>query len=61
MWGVGRSAGADDVVGFQTLTSYDRQACAKAKLVHNMTYFSTVIASNKALNQKSANTSSDGG
>nr|KAG5694401.1 hypothetical protein BaRGS_002255 [Batillaria attramentaria] len=57
----GRSPGKDDVVKFRALTSYDKQSCAHVQLQHNVTYFSTVIAYNRALNQESANASSDGG
>ncbi|XP_076452271.1 uncharacterized protein LOC143287914 [Babylonia areolata] len=59
-WGVGLSPGQDDVVQFHTLSGYDKQACVQVTLQHNVTYFSTVVANNKALNRKSANASSDG-
>ena len=59
-WGVGLTPGKDDVVRFHTLSSYDKQSCVHVQLEHNVTYFSTVVANNKALNQKSANASSDG-
>lgn len=59
-WGVGLTPGKDDVVRFRTLSSYDKQSCVHVQLEHNVTYFSTVVANNKALNQKSANASSDG-
>ncbi|KAK7496779.1 hypothetical protein BaRGS_00011988 [Batillaria attramentaria] len=59
-WGVGLSPGQDDVVLFHSLSSNDKQSCVHVQLQHSMTYFSTVIANNRALNQKSANTTSGG-
>ncbi|XP_070206105.1 uncharacterized protein [Littorina saxatilis] len=60
LWGVGLTQGKDDVVTFHMLTAYEKQSCKHVTLQHNVTYFSTVVANNKALNQKSANASSDG-
>ena len=59
-WGVGLTQGKDDVVPFHKLDSYTKQSCVNVTLQHNVTYFSTVVANNKALNTKSANASSDG-
>ncbi|KAL8573311.1 hypothetical protein ACOMHN_032773 [Nucella lapillus] len=59
-WGVGSSPGKDDVVPFHSLSADTKQACRQAPLRHNVTYFSTIVADNKALNTKSANASSDG-
>ena len=59
-WGVGLTPGKDDVVPFHKLDSYTKQSCVNVTLQHNVTYFSTVVADNKALNTKSANASSDG-
>nr|KAG5706489.1 hypothetical protein BaRGS_032882 [Batillaria attramentaria] len=41
-------------------SAYDKQSCTRVQLQHNTTYFSTVIANNKALNQKSSNATSNG-
>ncbi|KAK7460764.1 hypothetical protein BaRGS_00038811, partial [Batillaria attramentaria] len=59
-WGVGLAPGQDDVVPFVSLSNFDKQSCKQVQLEHNVTYFSTVIANNRALNQKSSNSSSDG-
>nr|KAG5704401.1 hypothetical protein BaRGS_031107 [Batillaria attramentaria] len=59
-WGVGLTEGSDDIVPFTKLTSYDKQSCVHVQLQHNVTYFSTVVANNKALNTKSSNASSNG-
>lgn len=59
-WGVGRSSGKDDVVNFQQY-NYTKESCTDVKLSHNTTYYSTVIAYNKALNEKSVNVTSTGG
>ena len=48
-------------MGFKPLTHYDKSDCAATTLEHNMTYYSTVLAYNNALNAKTANASSDGG
>ncbi|KAK7113965.1 hypothetical protein V1264_000110 [Littorina saxatilis] len=61
VWGVGSTAGQDDVIAFRELSAHDHHACAsELVLTHNATYFSTIIAFNKALNQKIVNASSDG-
>ncbi|KAK7496780.1 hypothetical protein BaRGS_00011989, partial [Batillaria attramentaria] len=60
IWGVGLIPGQDDVVPFHILSAYDKQSCTRVQLQHNTTYFSTVIANNKALNQKSSNATSNG-
>lgn len=59
-WGVGLSPGKDDVVTYTRLSSYTKQKCVTVQLHHNVTYFSTIVANNKALNTKSANSTSDG-
>ncbi|KAK7496755.1 hypothetical protein BaRGS_00011964, partial [Batillaria attramentaria] len=59
-WGVGLTPGDDDVVPFHILSAYDKQSCIEVELQHAFTYFSTVVAFNKALNQKSTNTTSNG-
>ena len=61
LWGVGLAPGKEDVVKFRNLTNFDKESCVHVQLHHNVTYFSTVIAFNKALNQKSVNASSSGG
>ena len=59
---MGLSPGQDDVVAFHKLSSYDRHSCASGlSLEHNVTYFSTLVAYNKALNQKAVNASTNGG
>ncbi|XP_070204336.1 uncharacterized protein [Littorina saxatilis] len=61
LWGVGRTPGADNVVSFTRLSRTDRHTCVTdLTLVHNVRYFSTIVAFNNALNQKSVNVSSDG-
>ena len=61
LWGVGLAPGKDDVVEFRNLTKFDKESCVDVQLRHNVTYFSTVIAFNMALNQKAVNASSNGG
>ena len=61
LWGVGLTPGKDDVVEFRNLTKFDKESCVDVQLRHNVTYFSTVIAFNMALNQKAVNASSNGG
>ncbi|KAK7493720.1 hypothetical protein BaRGS_00015049 [Batillaria attramentaria] len=59
-WGVGLTPGSDDVVPFHKLSTYDKQSCASVQLQHNVTYYSTVIATNTAVNDKSTNATSSG-
>lgn len=60
-WGAGTKSGKDDVAPFRKLSSFDRHACESGvSLQHNTTYYSTVVAYNKALNQKKVNISSNG-
>ena len=61
MWGIGTQPDKDDIVGFKTMTRYEKSGCTAAALEHNNTYYSTVIAYNNALNSKPAQASSDGG
>ena len=59
---MGSTPGRDDVVPFQSLPNSLRHLCVSGLwLQHNTSYFSTVVAYNKALNQKSVNATSTGG
>ncbi|XP_052073991.1 uncharacterized protein LOC127711867 [Mytilus californianus] len=61
-WGVGTTVGRDDIVPFKNKTfSRDvKDSCADVQLQHNMTYYSTVIAKNSALNPKTVKGYSNG-
>ena len=61
LWGVGTHPERDDIVKVRNLTQYETSGCTPANLQHNMTYYSTVVAYNHALNSKATNGSSDGG
>lgn len=61
MWGVGTHPQKDDIVPFKNMSKFVRHSCIPANLRHNVTYFSTVVAINDALNTKRSNSSSDGG
>lgn len=61
LWGVGTTAGADDLLSFTNFTHHVKAACEVTTLHHNTTYYSTVVAFNGAINQKEIQATSNGG
>ncbi|XP_046375524.2 uncharacterized protein LOC124148470 [Haliotis rufescens] len=60
LWGVGTTAGADDLLPFTNFTHHVKAACNVTTLHHNTTYYSTVVAFNGAINQKEIQATSNG-
>ncbi|XP_046568758.1 uncharacterized protein LOC124277142 [Haliotis rubra] len=60
LWGVGTTAGADDILPFTNFTHQVKSWCNVTTLHHNTTYYSTVVAFNGAINQKEIQATSNG-
>ncbi|KAK3589126.1 hypothetical protein CHS0354_017092 [Potamilus streckersoni] len=60
IWGVGTAPGKDNVLAYRNLSSTTKRSCDAAELKHNVTYYSTIIAYNDALNAKRCNSASNG-
>ncbi|KAL3857351.1 hypothetical protein ACJMK2_012027 [Sinanodonta woodiana] len=60
IWGVGTAPGKDNIIPYRNLSSTTKRSCHAAELKHNVTYYSTIIAYNDALNAKMCNSSSNG-
>ncbi|XP_078573994.1 uncharacterized protein LOC144860567 isoform X3 [Branchiostoma floridae x Branchiostoma japonicum] len=62
LWGVGTTAGVDDIVPFHELPHTQHSACAELNqtLQHGGTYYSTLVAFNLGHARKNVSVSSDG-